>query len=320
MNRPPSRLLWTRRRWLAGVSLLGVAAVAGDDPKKPANPPAPTDPAEVALQRAKKAGLKEIRSVESAHYFGIGDANDDFRRSAVELCEKLATSYQTHFQKNGFEVALPKERMTIVILASRSSYEKFSEEPVDPSQWGHYDIESDCLVTFDSVSARNRANAARIINTFTLVHEAIHQLTYATGLLSRKGDVPVALSEAFATYCESWQLSHQVIGDVNRPRLQVLAEPGAKWLPLSRLLAEDDLFHNEATTQAAYAESWLLMHALMDKSPMRQRLRSYLDTIRTRVSPSKRIQDAETALGDLDRLDETLQANAASLLSRAKPR
>ncbi len=45
-------------------------------------------------------------------------------------------------------------------------------------------------------------NASTRVNTFTLVHEAIHQLTYNTGLLDRQADVPVAISEGLATFGE----------------------------------------------------------------------------------------------------------------------
>ena len=302
----------TRRSWLAGVSLIGLGGLSdGVDAPKPA---APDEVAEAAFRQAKRVGLRDFRTSESEHYLGIGDATDDFRKSAVDLCEKLASSYQSHFRANGFETTLPKAQMTVVILANRGSYAKFNEEPVDPSAAGHYDPERDLLVTFDAGPGRNRSSAARITNTFTLVHEAIHQLSFGTGLLDRNGDVPLAVSEGLATYCETWQLSHPVIGEVNRPRLAVLAAPGAKWLPLSRLLTEDGLFHDTATVQSAYAECWLLIHSLMTSPAARRTLRSYLDTIRQRKSPSKRIQDAESALGRLDQLDGTLRENVQKLL------
>ena len=36
----------------------------------------------------------------------------------------------------------------------------------------------------------------------TLSHEATHQLTFNTGLLNRKGDVPMCIAEGLAVYGE----------------------------------------------------------------------------------------------------------------------
>lgn len=304
----------TRRSWLTGVSLIGLGGLsAGDDPPKHA---VPDDVAEAAFRQAKRVGLKDFRTSESEHYMGIGDATDDFRKSAVDLCEKLASSYQSHFRANGFEVNLPKTRMAVVILANKVSYARFNEEPASQAGAGHYFADLDLLVTYNVGPGRSSL-PARITNTFTLVHEAVHQLTYATRLLERKGDVPVALSEGLATYCETWKLSHPVIAEVNLPRLGVLADKRVRWLPLARLLVEDGLFDDPATCQAAYSESWLLIHSLMESTTTRQKLRSYLDAIRPRQDPSKRIQDATNALGGLERLDETLRTNATALIEKA---
>lgn len=302
-----TRTDWTRRRWLAGMSLLGLAAVGAEGVPK-----TPVSGEEEAIRlRARRAGLKDVRASATAHYLGIGDAPDRFRKDALRVCEGLATSYQNHFQAKGFGANLPASKMAVVVLASKTSYEAFKGERAAESEGGHYDVAANRLVVFDfgGEAARRR------MNTFTLVHEAVHQLTFATGLLARKGDVPAAVSEGLAAYGETWRLARPSIGKENPPRIEVLKDPqqAGDWLSVDKLLTDDALFSDPATEQLAYAESWLLLYHLL-KSPARAKaLRSYLDAIRPRRDPEKRLADAESTLGDLMKLDADLKKTARLL-------
>ena len=89
---------------------------------------------------------------------------------------------------------------------------------------GHYELDTNRLVIFDFRPGGGPpagANPKRI-NTFTLIHEATHQLTFNTGLLDRQGDVPVAVSEGLAMYAELGHDGRSVLGMINRPRLEVV--------------------------------------------------------------------------------------------------
>ena len=125
---------------------------------------------------------------------------------ALELCESLAMSFLKHLEFKGFDVLPPKNRLGVVVLADRASYEAFIGEQVLETEGGLYEPSSGWLVMFDFHKERAKGGKdVRRLNTFTLVHEATHQLTFHIGLLDRKSDVPVAISEGFATYAETWQ-------------------------------------------------------------------------------------------------------------------
>jgi hypothetical protein len=206
--------------------------------------------------------------------------------------------------------------MVVVALAGRESYEAFKREEVGEDEGGHYDVGANQLVIFDFRNAPNGEGQGLDplrANTFTLVHEALHQLTYLTGLLSREADVPVAVSEGFATYGETWKLSDpKKLGRENRLRLQELAKPAAEWLPVDRLLTDDKVFADRATVQVAYAEAWLLVYHLINKAPAK--LRTYLDLLRGRRDPTHRADDATKVLGKLPTLDSALKRAARLLL------
>ncbi|GAC1469796.1 MAG: hypothetical protein NVSMB9_14060 [Isosphaeraceae bacterium] len=255
-------------------------------------------------RRAKDAGLKGFRSSEFGHYVGVGNADDRFRRQALEACESLASTFLKHLRTKKFPIDFPQAKMVVVTLASKRDYEAYKGGPVRESEGGHYDVGSRELVIFDFQQS--------LLNTFTLVHESIHQLTYATGLLAWEGDVPLAISEGFATYGETWRVGRPVFGQVNRARLKVLEEPHeGGWISVDQLLKDDTLFSMPETEQVAYAESWILLYEMLRSSTRARALRAYLSALRTRRDAGKRLEDAEKWLGNLTRLDTDLKRTAA---------
>lgn len=315
-NQARRRAGMTRRSWLMGALALPAGlATRANGPGRDADSTA--DERAKIRAGAAKAGLSPIRWSETVHYLGVGDAPDAFRDRALEICESLATTYQKSFRDKGFDVEIPKCRLTVVALRDLASYKAFLGEEPGEAVGGHYDLDTNRLVIFDfRPGGRELAIRSERVNTFTLVHEAAHQLTFNTGLLNRRGDVPVCLSEGLAMYCELWRpTGRALLGQVNLPRLQVLARPeGADWLPLAELLTDDALLENQATRQLAYAEGWALAHYLL-KTPARlPRFRAYLAAIRERRDASRRLKDAEAHLGNLDRLDHELRRHAMRLI------
>ncbi len=311
----PSAAPLTRRGWLVGTLVAGwglgaVGRAGADDAKEQTDIEA----------LARKAGLPPFRSSRTEHYFGIGDAPDRYREQAMRIGKALATAFEKHFRGKGFDVTLPKHRLTVVTLGGPGSYAAYLGEDPGQAVGGHYDLDTNRLVIFDfRPGAANLAADPERINTLTLIHEATHQLTFNTGLLNRHGDVPLCLSEGLAMYGEVWRPAVRPpaglppLGAINTPRLQALAQAAA-WIPLDRLLCDDEPLRAEATQQQAYAQSWLWVHALLTNRASLPKFRAYLDAIRPRRDPKYRLDDATTHLGNLDRLDLTLQQAARRLI------
>jgi hypothetical protein len=154
-----------------------------------------------------------------------------------------------------------------------------------------------------------------------LAHEATHQLTFNTGLLDRRGDVPACISEGLAMYGEIRKVTGRTApGQVNLMRLQDLARTQRRriaWIPIDRLLVDDRHVTGgagEYEKLLAYAESWLLIHYLMMHEPSGPpAFRKYLEVLRGRETPDSRLDDAGTHLGDLDRLNRELRQYAVRL-------
>jgi hypothetical protein len=166
-----------------------------------------------------------------------------------------------------------------------------------------------------------------------LFHEATHQLTFNTGLLDRRADVPLCISEGLGMYGEVRRPTGQVkIGAVNTERVKVLGQmhqQNLDWLTAEQLLRDDGwlapehLEQMEDTVKArtlqrqqqAYAQSWLLVHHLL-KADKPAAFRDYLDLLRRRRNAETRVEDATRCLGDLAKLDQELKKSAAKLVRR----
>ena len=311
----------TRRAWLTGslFAALGLVARAGEPKHAPADS-APADTIAALQAEARKAGLGPFETTETPHFLGIGDGRGSYRQAALEICQELAKAYQKHFREKGFtSISLPERPLTVVTLKDRTSYEKFLGEDAGAEVGGHYDLDANRLVIFDFRPPVNEpiANAERV-NTFTLVHEGLHLLTFNTGLLDRGADVPLCISEGLAAYGETWRASaRKPIGQRNGLRADVLAKQAdlpAAWLPAGKLLSQDELLNDDDTAQLAYAQSWLLVYYLMKTSSKLRGFRAYLEAIRERKDASHRMDDASKHLGDLDRLDRELRKHAQRVL------
>jgi len=296
----------SRRSWIRGASasLLFAPAIARG-----------ADPLESIRAKGRAAGLDPFEVFESDNYRGIGDAPPGFQKEALAVCESVAAEYRRHFGDKGFELAKPAEKLTVVILAGPQSYAAFEKGFVGDVIGGHFDLEANRLITFDFREKGTRPGVGAINpqadNTLTLVHETIHQLTFNTGVLDLKADVPLCVSEGLATYGETWRPGHKAeIGAVNfrrRRGLELAAKAGTKWIPLARLLASDAPFDDEKEQQVAYAECWMFASKMLKDRARLPKFREYLAALKGNVDPKRRVELATRSLGDLDKLDREIR-------------
>jgi Protein of unknown function (DUF1570) len=277
-------------------------------------------------ERATAAGLDPFRHTSTAHYLGIGNAKSEWVRDALKLCEELADDYLADFRKKGFNVALPKDRMTVIALADPASFADYLGTKPDEAVGGVYDLENNRLTIFDNRARDARGPQLARANTVSLMHEATHQLTFNTNLLDRAADIPLIISEGLGTYGEVHRPKGQSkVGARNDLRLDVFVanrprgeaagadkerqkkKPEPVWIPFKKLLTNDDIFANADDGQLAYAEAWMTVHYMLHNVERLPQFRTYLKTLRKSEDAKTRVADAEAAFGDLDVLDKELR-------------
>lgn len=262
--------------------------------------------------RANRAGIGPLSSFKSNHYQVIGDASPRFMAMIIKDCELLTLDYIDHFRGRGFNVNPPEHRLTLVAFRDERPFHKFFPASARSSIVGGYSRDKNWVILFDwrNVPQRTRSGVA---NMTTLAHEAMHQLCFNTGLLSRQADTPLAIVEGLAMYAEVRKLNGRSdLGRLNRSRLDDLAHilRRQKWIPFKELITIDQSIINRGSdlVDLFYAESWLLVAFLIQDPDRLPLFREYLKAVADRRDHAHRIDDAETHFGNVDRFDRDLRA------------
>jgi hypothetical protein len=268
--------------------------------------------AEVARvkKHAADSGLRDFGVTRNDQYIGIGNADEAFRKECLAMLLGLSSDYFTHFSLKKFDLTKPKERMTVVMLSDRDSFNKYLGGNPGDKVGGIYDPNTNELVLFNNLSEPGNPLGAKD-NTLVLTHEATHQLTFSSGLLRRSGDVPKVIAEGLANYTEvrSPNGRDTKIGKTNRRRLDGYRANFRGQLPsIETMIQDDKRIEAPATELEAYSEAWILVHFLMTSEKMRPKFREYLKTIAKRDDASHRLDDWRQHFGDTEAFDKELKA------------
>jgi hypothetical protein len=321
---PIARRAWLRRAagtalGLGSIAWGGAASARGkaeEDPKAPRG----DDPAEElgrAEAKARQVTSRPLLTFQSAHYQAIGDAAQAFIKLTLSDCEEVAVDYVNHFRARGFDVKAPGRRLTVIAFEDERPFLKFAEN-APPGMAGFYSRRENWLVLFDFRKAPMLTDASGQTNRETVTHEAMHQLTFNTGLLERRDDIPLCIVEGLGMYCEHRRRSgRSEPGQVNPRRLKALAmiQRRMKWISLPELLTNDAgwFTRGEDRRELCYAQSWVLVYHLMTDRVRLPQFRDYLRAIRSRRGQKHRLDDARAQFGDLDQLDRELRRMAIRL-------
>jgi hypothetical protein len=297
---------------------------AQSTPRNAALTPVDEKTATAVRSKATKAGLGALDVKTTEHFLGIGNGPADYSQRALDLEEKIGRDFLAHFRKRGFKLDYPAGRLAVVTLKDGASYRAFSGDDPGEADGGRYYPEDNWLVIFDFRADQAKAiGEAKRTNTFTLAHETIHLLCYNTGLLARDAEVPGCISEGLATYGETWtERSRPAFGGVERFRLLALSQELAKgrsWIPISRLLKDDDPVTDPETYQLAYAEAWLLVHYLMETPERLPKFRAYLaglPKLETKAAKDH-LKTAGSHLGSIEDLDTAVRRHAQRMARKA---
>jgi len=305
----------SRRRFLStALGTLGVASLAGR--RSAAAPELESSRISEVIARAEKSGLARFEVSRSAHFVGVGDAPGPFREEALAVCEALGRVFLKHLQDRGFRVEFPENRMMVVVLRDQRSYSALVGQAPGQDVGGHYELDGDRLFVFDYRPDHDPGVAERI-NTFTLVHETTHLLSYNTGLLASGKDPGKCVAEGVATYFEMWRRgSRAPVGRVNHPRLEAIREASrsddASWIDTARLLSDDALFDDPETAQLAYGQAWLLTYSILSSRSLYREAVAWFEAMKK--PEGDRVATFEAHLGPVAKFDDRLRKLARELV------
>lgn len=236
----------------------------------------------------------------------------------------------------------PETPLVAIIFDDVGQYQKHSRPELGNATAaviGYYSLKTNRITTYDLTGLESvrqvspRARSSVVINQIlsqpaaapsvaTLVHEAVHQLAFNSGLQKRYADNPLWISEGLAVYFEVPDLSSSKgwrgIGGVHPMRLnrfrQTQNQRGPQWL--QSLIASDDRFRDSREAGTAYAEAWALCHFLASRRE--DQLVAYLkdlcqEPLLEFLGPDDRCRMFVKHFGDFAQLQRDLEAYVGTL-------
>lgn len=279
----------------------------------------------------------EFEITETEHYVLCSNSATEY----VEFCGKLLESvFDQYFRfMGGLEIAVnaPVRKLPIVIFANASDFQAFAKKQHPKISFedtpGYFSVPDNQTLLLDLTGDRSIRSALSIrkrlaekpLQVATVVHEAVHQLAFTSGLQVRMADNPLWLSEGLAMFFESGVSRSSLLltrtGLVNprhHPTFMQLVQDNRIFGGLNRLIESDTAFQNVEEMPAAYAKSWALTHYLFREEKIG--MQKYLQGIALRkpmvgLTAEQRTQEFQDAFG---KLPDEMERKIVSYMKRQR--
>lgn len=258
---------------------------------------------------------------------------------------KLNRAFRRFWKNRRFRVTVeePAWPLVAVIFSTKQQYEAYQVRELGSAQDGaiaYYNIMTNRVAMYDLTVDQVRGgrplqrerdieevfqNPRSIRMVSTIIHEGTHQLMFNSGLQTRMAETPRWFNEGIAMFFETPDLGERqgwkAPGKVNYERLKDIFQLGPMRPPnsLRSLIESDDrLIGGTLDSRVlAYAESWSLIHFLINRKPKEfgeylkfMAKKKRLDTL----GPAERVTDFTQFFGDdFEKLESEFASYVRSL-------
>jgi hypothetical protein len=307
----------------------------------PSDVPMPIASDAEIIQSLKTVIGEDFQFLRTRNYLIAYDTNIAYAEWVGQLFERLKRGFYNYWHARRVTLREPRFPLVAIVFSSKAGYLAYGEREIGASaqsMYGYYNLNSNRVVTYDLtgvdglVSRGERVHTQAMVNQIlsrpqaertvaTIVHEAVHQLSFNSGLQVRLADNPIWLSEGLAMFFEAPDFTSPQgwsIGNVNYHNLRLFRA----YLPrrpddsLESLLRDDQRFKDGAKVIDAYPESWALTYFLI-KTKGRQ-FSAFLNEIAAleplgEVTAAERLELFEKHFGDLQKLNKAFVSYILSL-------
>jgi len=291
-------------------------------------------------ENLKAAAGGEAVVVETKHYVIASRASRAYANWCGSLLERLRNGFLAYWERDGVELTPDDAPLPVLILQNQGQFREYAvrdgaAEAAETA--GYYSARTNRIVLYDLTAdlggrplgeATQREEITRRLSkspgsVATVVHEAVHQLSFNSGLQVRYADNPMWASEGLAMYFETPDLGPgtrwTTAGKVSVSRLGEFHRSLAKRPvnSLAALIQGEERFRDPGQMVGAYAESWVLVHFLATKK--RAKWAEYLGILRAKPplifqTPEERLAEFQKVFGDdLPALDREMVQHAKGL-------
>lgn len=225
---------------------------------------------------------------KTKHYVLVHNTSPAYADWVGQLFERLHRGFYNYWRTRNIKLEEPRFPLVAAVFRDKQSYLQFAQREIGDSaaaMIGYYNLKSNRMISYDLTGVNQaaagpaRVPVSRITQQIlslpqgertvaTIVHEAVHQIAFNSGLQVRLADNPKWVSEGMAMFFESPDFTSNSgwsMGKVNYHNLRLFAQylPSRPADSLTTLISSDDRFNDASTANAAYSESWALTYYLM---------------------------------------------------------
>lgn len=277
---------------------------------------------------------EEFVVTQTEHYLIIANSSEDYAEFCGKLLEKVYSEYTKLMQQLEVPVQFPEQLLPVLIFASTAEFQahakrmhpevSFDETP------GFYSIRENQVLLQDLTRDRSLKTSAAIrkklseqpLQVATIVHEAVHQLAFNSGVQVRLADNPVWFSEGLALCFEQttprtallWTRPN-LVNARHQPEFVRLAASSQAFIPFEELIQQDSFFQQSETVAAAYAESWGLTTWLIRERP--KQLAAWIARLR-QLKPLQPFTPADRAAMFVETIGSTPAQAALDVIAEVK--
>ncbi|MBX3422568.1 MAG: DUF1570 domain-containing protein [Pirellulaceae bacterium] len=265
------------------------------------------------------------------HYVIAYNTSLAYAQWVGQLFERLNRGFLNYWRTRRVDLAKPRFPLVAIVTADKPSYLVYAQRDIGDaaqSMIGYYNMNSNRMVMYDLtgtdglVPAGANVSSQALINQLlsqpqaertvaTIVHEAVHQISFNSGLQVRLADNPLWLSEGLAMFFEAPDFQSPQgwkIGNINYHNFRLFQPYLTRRPPnaLRALIQDDQRFKSAETVADAYPESWALTYFLLKARG--KPLSAYLKDIGQlpplgESSTDERLRLFQEHFGDIDKLD-----------------
>ena len=244
------------------------------------------------------------------------DASELFTQYCVRLLNRTTSEYVEFFEDSDIPLRPLPDNMSVILFRTQAEFQAYARKQHPDTDFsdvpGYYSVRDNQMLIAAAAGDRDYRGAGDVLRKLknrlrlveTVVHEAVHQLAFNSGLQTRYADTPAWVSEGLAVYFERASGTGQTLwirpGGVSRIHLRgfrAAAASGRLAVPLADLFSSDSAFG--ANPAAAYAESWAVVYFLArrDRAALNRLLKSLPGTPMDKVTPQQRLKLIREATG-----------------------
>lgn len=257
---------------------------------------------------------------QTEHFILCSQAHELYTEYCGKLLERVHEQYYEFLTDRGIPVEPLTVRLPVIVFRAPATLREFAVRQHPETDFstvpGYYSIRHNQMLISGAAAGAAYRRSSDVIREVrkhrrdveTVVHEAVHQLAFNSGLQIRYADNPMWLSEGLAVYFESTAgraaLGWSRPGEVSRlhlPTLKTSRPLAALPVSLTALSTSVQSFQVEESAAYAYAESWAVIHylAVRRKEGLVSLLGAYQSAKPAqRIPPENHIAILEEAFGE----------------------